>query len=114
MAASLLNTQRAASRLVVHPHEHQRAPIDGLLELVDELCVLLDGLVIPGQLVGGNREGALLRLTNLLLGFEIRLEIGLLTKQRRQIAFSAVEGLNSSIIERFIDYNNRRQTSKDL
>lgn len=67
--------------VVVHPYEHQRAPVDGLFELVDDLRVLLDGLVILGQLVGGDLEGALLRLTNLLLGFEIRLEIRLLTKR---------------------------------
>lgn len=86
MPASLLNTQRFASLLVVaHPHEHQRAPVDGLLQLVNEFRVLLDGLVILGQLLGGNRQGALLRLTNLLLGFEIRLEIRLLTKRRDKL-----------------------------
>lgn len=80
MPASLLNKRFASLLVVVHPHEHQRAPVDGLFELVNGLCVLLDGLVILRQFVGGNLEGSLLRLTNLLLGFEIRLEIRLLTK----------------------------------
>lgn len=81
MPALLLNTQRIASLfIVVHPHQHQRAPFDGLSELVDDIRVLLDGVVILGQFLGGDLEGTLLRLTYLLLGFEIRLEIRLLMK----------------------------------
>lgn len=81
MPALLLNTQRIASLfIVVHPHQHQRTPFDGLSELVDDIRVLLDGVVILGQFLGGDLEGTLLRLTNLLLGFEIRLEIRLLMK----------------------------------
>lgn len=81
MPALLLNTRRVASLFVVaHPHQHQRAPLDGLSELDDDSRVLLDGVVILGQLLGGDLEGTLFRLTNLLLGFEIRLEVGLSTK----------------------------------
>lgn len=74
MPALLLNTHSAASLfIVVHPYQHQRAPVDGLFELFDDFRVLLDGLVIVGQFFGGDLESTLLRLTNLLLGFEIRL-----------------------------------------
>lgn len=76
---TLLNTHRVPLilDLVAHPHHHQRPPLDALSDLLNSFRLLSDHLVIFSELVGGDLQGALFCVTNLLLRFQLRLEIRL-------------------------------------
>lgn len=56
---------------VVHPHHHQRAPVDALFESLDSRRELAVGVVTLRQLIGGNLKSALLCLVRLPLGFQL-------------------------------------------
>lgn len=82
--ATLRNAHQIPLIFIAHPHHHQSTPFDALFKLLDNFLVLLDRLVVLSELISGDLKGAFLCVANLLLGFQLRLEIRLRTTKEKK------------------------------